>query len=253
MCCLCGWWKPEFPAGCNRETLLKHLIRKGQPYGDRSVGIATDLPGKDALVKYPGLPSQWLAQSSKDIPRYAKATVILGHTRLPTAGCGVVAPRNTHPFKIGRWVSCHNGVIHGADQLMLRSEYIPKGETDSEAAICWLATNEFRKKAFEDLDGSFAIAAMTKDASMFVLAVDAVTSLHVAWLGSGIVWHKSGEALESSLKAAGIQAAVKPLQSKILRLPGPEVEELEIPTPRPPAWPVAERGATLWSQGPDEF
>ncbi len=246
MCAIFGWFKPDFPAGCDREILLKHLIRKAQPFGDKSFGMATNLSGKDALVKYTGLPSQWLAQNAKDIPRYAKASVIQAHVRYPTTGS--VTKANTHPFRIGNWLACHNGVLQGADQLMLRSEYIPRGETDSEAAICWLATNSFSKQAIEDLTGSFAIAAMTKDAAKFVLAVDAATSLHVAWLGAGIVWHKSGEALASSLKVANIQADVKPLRSQILRLPGPEVEELEPPALRPTAWPVAERGATLWPQ-----
>ncbi|MDX6768941.1 MAG: class II glutamine amidotransferase [Elusimicrobiota bacterium] len=224
MCAITGWHRPDFPARCDRETLLRHLIRKAQPFGDKSFGLATDLPGKDALVKYVGMPSQWLAQNSRDIGRFAKAQTLIAHARYPTQGD--VVRRNCHPFKVGDWLMAHNGTLR-AERLMLRSSFVPAGETDSEAAGCWLATHGFSTASLEELEGTFAIAAMSKDGAQFVLAVDEVTSLFVARIGEGILWHKSGEALESSLRAVGIQAEVQALRSQVLRFPGGRGERLD--------------------------
>jgi glutamine phosphoribosylpyrophosphate amidotransferase len=164
-----------------------------------------------------------------------------------------VTRTNCHPFTVGDWVGAHNGVISNSNELLLRAAFIPKGETDSESALCWLATHDFGREAVEKLEGNYAIAAMAKDGSRLVLAVDAVTTLHVAWVGRGLIWHKSGEALESSLTAARIRAQVEPLRSRILRLPGPEVEELATRSHGVGAPLGGDRSRALWLGGNEPF
>jgi len=214
------------PRNTDRVKLLKHLCRKAQPYGDKSVGVATLLEKPNHMLKYTGAPSQWLAQQSKLLPKLAESDAIIGHTRMPTHGA--VNTINCHPFRIGDWIAAHNGVIHNSSELMLKALYIAKGETDSEEALTWLATNSFSKESFDDIRGSFAIVAMKVNGSELVLAADYGTPLYICWFGDGLVWHKCEDALRSSLIAAGIQGGfeIQCLKNQRLHLPSKKIEDL---------------------------
>jgi len=67
-----------------------------------------------------------------------RSKIIIGHVRL--ASCGNQIHKNTHPFKINRWVFAHNGTV---SRIMKEpgfrlGAYRPEGQTDSEYAFCYL-------------------------------------------------------------------------------------------------------------------
>jgi glucosamine 6-phosphate synthetase-like amidotransferase/phosphosugar isomerase protein len=196
--------------------------------------MAAIIEGKLEVAKYTGAASQWLEQNSKEVKKWAASDVLLGHTRLPTTGA--VTKNNTHPFQIGSWVAAHNGCISNSAELMTQAKYVAKGETDSEEALCYIVGNDFSKESLAEIDGYFAFEALKKDGSEAVLAVDDRASLYIVQLGAGLIWCTSGSALDSSLAAVGIQADSQKLESKILRLPAMDVQEL------------AAKRAAYWSQ-----
>lgn len=87
-----------------------------------------------------------------------KAHCSIAHIRKATRG--VVALENCHPFhrrwQRQEWIFAHNGDL-GADlagELAWREPYVPEGNTDSEAAFCWLLT---------ELDGALGRGELDPD------------------------------------------------------------------------------------------
>ncbi|MFD2228729.1 class II glutamine amidotransferase [Alkalimarinus sediminis] len=87
----------------------------------------------------PGFNSE-IAKFIKDFP--IKSTVVISHIR--QANVGKVSLENTHPYireLEGRyWCYAHNGQLKDLDRLIGSSDkrFLPVGDTDSEAAFCWL-------------------------------------------------------------------------------------------------------------------
>ena len=81
-----------------------------------------------------------------------KSLVSLAHIRKATQG--VVALENCHPFHRSwhgqDWVFAHNGDIKTA--LASEGRYQPEGNTDSEAAFCWML-NALDRRFAEPADG----------------------------------------------------------------------------------------------------
>jgi len=76
-----------------------------------------------------------------------KSRAVIGHIR--QANRGPVALKNTHPFTREQWGSywtfAHNGQLSDYQILLQKGKHQPVGETDSEAAFCWLL-NELDRK-----------------------------------------------------------------------------------------------------------
>jgi glutamine amidotransferase len=82
--------------------------------------------------------------AAHDDPRFARtaeevrSTALIAHVR--AASCGPVSGPNTHPFRLGRWLFCHNGTVTLFKRVRaaLESEIDPdlrrriRGDTDSE-------------------------------------------------------------------------------------------------------------------------
>ncbi|WP_020158562.1 class II glutamine amidotransferase [Methylobacter marinus] len=86
-----------------------------------------------------------IARLVQDVP--IKSRAVIGHIR--QANRGHVALENTHPFTREQWGSfwtfAHNGQLSGYEERLMPGKHRPVGDTDSEAAFCWLL-NELDQK-----------------------------------------------------------------------------------------------------------
>jgi predicted glutamine amidotransferase len=217
MCRLAGWFNPEFPEGTDRARLLRHLMRKSQAGGEASFGMAIVNNGKAKAVRHVGPASTWLEAHKKDIAECSKAQVIIGHTRQPTRGA--VTKANCHPFTIGEWAAAHNGMISNSSSLMEASLYVPRGETDSEEALCYIISKDWEAEAINRVLGSYAFTGAKADGSEVVLVCDSGQNLHYVRFGNGLVWATSDVVLKSSLAAVGINATPVKMSKEIIRVP----------------------------------
>lgn len=217
MCALFGWYKPDLPARTDRARLLKHLARKSQARGESSFGMATVKDGKPKIVRHIGPASTWLEANKKSLEAHALSDIVVGHTRQPTKGA--VTKANTHPFTIGEWAAAHNGCISNSSSLMTAALYAPRGETDSEEALCFIISADWDPEALDKITGSYAFAGVKADGSEVVLVCDSVQSLHYVRFGDGLVWATDGNVLKSSLAAVGIDAEPVKMKKQVIRIP----------------------------------
>lgn len=224
MCGLAGWFGLSLPDKEQQEELLRLLLRKAQVRGTDSYGIAFARAGCMRVHRGLGPVSQWLSRDKARVARVARSCSVIGHTR--AASRGAVTLANAHPFVVGGYVGAHNGTVMNSSSLMLEARYVPRGETDSEEALAWLVTEDLEVEAFRELTGMYAMTVAAMDTSQLIIAVDDRTPFAIARVGDGIVWHSLAVALEASLEAVGLRAAVEEVKGRILRLPSGSVEQL---------------------------
>jgi glutamine amidotransferase len=66
-----------------------------------------------------------------------KSDLAVMHAR--KASRGAVSLENTHPFKQGSWIFCHNGEVK--DEMELDAKFKPKGDTDSERLFYYILSS----------------------------------------------------------------------------------------------------------------
>lgn len=103
-----------------------------------------------------------IAELVKNYP--IKSTNVISHIR--QANVGDVCLKNTHPFQrevFGQiWCYAHNGQLHdGAQNLLFdvseNDFYRPVGDTDSEAAFCWLLNQIRLQPQLIENESAFAV------------------------------------------------------------------------------------------------
>lgn len=229
MCGLTGWFNLNLSDKKKQEELFRLLVRKAQVRGVDSFGIAFAQGTMTKTHRGLGPASKWLTKSGKRIQNVAASSVVLGHTR--AASRGDVTLGNAHPFRIGGWIGAHNGCLQNSAELMVEARYAPRGETDSEESLAWLVSEGLTLQAFAELRGWYAMTILKDDASELLIAVDARTPFAIAQVGDAVVWHSIAAALDTSLRAVGIEAQVEEVKNQILRFPTGDVIETAPPTP----------------------
>ena len=128
---------------------------------------------------------------------------LLMHTRFATQG-NKAFPENNHPVRSGSIRVVHNGVIVNDDEFF--TDGITRlGRVDSEAIAAAISKHgwENAKEALEQLDGSFAIAAVSEDhPDQLLLAKGDSSPLVVAIRPSFIMWASTQAAIQYTWKAA---------------------------------------------------
>jgi hypothetical protein len=98
----------------------------------RALAIANKARGKDSLgffdssgkcVKRAGDPIALLAEKEvREFIDRRKSWFIAGHTRAAT--CGDVIDDNAHPFRYGRYIGAHNGIVSAPKRFAVDSQYL---------------------------------------------------------------------------------------------------------------------------------
>lgn len=228
MCGLAGWYGLALERD-RQEALLRLLMRKAQARGADSYGLAYQRGGHTKVRHGLGPVSNWIARKPKQLREASMSRTVIGHTR--AASQGAIVLRNAHPFRVGSWIAAHNGMIRNAASLNQEAAYAPRGETDSEEALCWLVGQGLSAEAFTHLQGWYAFTAIDTTTSDVLIAVDSRTPFAIAQVGSAFIWHSVAVALESSLRAVGIDAPVTEIKSTLIRIPNGAAEAIKGASP----------------------
>ena len=144
------------------------LTRRGGATGDHADGwglASFDADGQGVRVFREDAPAAF-SPVAADVARLAlRAHCSMAHIRKATQG--VVALENCHPFhrrwRDQEWVFAHNGDLRGP--LPTAPGFPPKGNTDSEAAFCWLLS-ELERRNLDPLDEPALFAALVEGADV---------------------------------------------------------------------------------------
>lgn len=120
---------------------FRGLSRRGGATGEHADGwgLASFTPdGSGLTLLREERPAAFSALADQMAERSPKALVSIAHIRKATQG--VIALENCHPFSRSwndqTWVFAHNGDLKG--EIPAGDHYRPDGNTDSEAAFCWI-------------------------------------------------------------------------------------------------------------------
>ena len=141
--------------------------------------------------------------------------IVIGHVRLATHGD--INVRNAHPFNIGDVVGAHNGVIYNYNKIA--RTFNKSVEVDSEVIFASLNRVE-KEKAFENLDGDFAVSWAKDSNNILYLAREDSRPIQVAyWKKARVLfWASTKSILDNSLKSAGLKLKTHSLTPSYARV-----------------------------------
>tara|TARA_R110002072_G_scaffold106099_2_gene231582 strand:- start:738 stop:1754 length:1017 start_codon:yes stop_codon:yes gene_type:complete len=134
-------------------------------------------------------------------------TIVMGHVRLATHG--VVKVNNAHPFNIGNVTLAHNGIIHNYNAVAKSlGKSVP--EVDSQVLLQCLNKKDM-SRAFEDIDGDFAITWVKEDNNSIHLARESGRPMVVAYWKKArvLLWASTKEIMLEAMTRAGIILPIK--------------------------------------------
>lgn len=177
MCGIAGFStkKPSYRLG----RALSGLLLLNESRGRHSTGIYRS--DEDSIVKEAISADKFVAKY--DLTRLNKTPIALGHTRFATMGA--VSDNNSHPFRKGKIVGVHNGIISNPHDVF------PDAKVDSEAIFYALDKEKNDAvKAFEQLSGSAALA-WVYEGELYLMRHQ--NPLHVAQTKDGTLLFSSEE------------------------------------------------------------
>ena len=149
--------------------------------------------------------TSWNAEILNRITR--DTTIVMGHVRLATQGS--IKVHNAHPFNIGRVTGAHNGIIYNYNQVAKKlGKEVP--EVDSQVLFQSLNKNN-RTKAFESIDGDFAITWVKDSNKQIHLARESGRPMVVAyWKKARVLfWASTKDILLDAMTRAGLVLPIK--------------------------------------------
>jgi len=179
-----------------------------------STGKMTKRAGDPADVLRKGPMQKWLKASQE------RGWFIAGHTRFATRGR--VNRRNSHPFRYGRIIGSHNGMVDAPNKFKVDSEYLfwllNKHHNDYNAALgnvsgywglCWYDGEDFYlmchsgELAVVEVDGVYYFSSSWKH-------LDSCTGGDSHTFAEGEVWKFSsdGTISKSTVKGSGVKPFV---------------------------------------------
>jgi len=142
------------------------------------------------------------------LPRITRdTTIVIGHVRLATHG--KVKVTNAHPFNIGRVTGAHNGVIYNYNKVAKEmGKKVP--EVDSQVLFQSLNRNAM-SKAFEDIDGDFAITWVKDSNRKIHLARESGRPMVTAYWKKArvLLWASTRDIMKEAMMNAGLVLPIK--------------------------------------------
>lgn len=214
MCGLYGWVaKTKKTTVEDRKLLTLALAWKTEPRGTDSYGMLTCAEdGRHSIARGLGT----FKSKPKNCVR-ASTLALMGHNRLGTHGETTIA--NAHPFVAGEWVMAHNGVMNDADYKK-EALILPGGDTDSEAFLCYLASQGivdselFLREIFLNETAGQAYTFYNSREGIIYLVSTTGRTLHIAESADFIVYASEAVIARTSLKI--VQPKAEILESVIV-------------------------------------
>src|SRR3990167_1155703 len=207
---MCGLWG-YFGRPTKQTTKVLYLLGLlNEERGGDSAGLVVSNGKRLFFHKNVGRASKFLKEAKTiellNKVKQSKFINVIGHTRQATHG--IVNADNAHPFRVGKFVLAHNGVINNFAKL--QADYKTTYQVDSQIIGHLLNLNEPVKVFEEQLGGWFTVPYIDLEKKNELNIVKHNAPLAFAFLqdGSGIYYSSLGSHLKEALKKAGIRSSI---------------------------------------------